>query len=281
MKNILSPRSPRKAFTLIELLVVIAIIAILAAMLLPALSSAKARAIRIQCTGNEHQILIAFNIYAVDSRDKIPSLQPNPGSSPVGAWAWDLPDNPAQIMLSSGLTKKALYCPGTAPKFTDKENWNTPGTGWGTCLWNFDPGGKFHIIGYTMTLTGEPYGFAPWDTSKYSNVSYLDPTNQNTTLQSEPIKMGAFMITVPASDRVLIADATLQDTAGTPPTFSFSVVPGGFTQNGQPYPHTSPHMGSKGGKPLGGNVGFKDGHTSWRKFNEMSVRTKSGQAFWW
>jgi len=78
----------RWGFTLIELLVVIAIIAVLAAMLLPALSKAKARATNIYCMNNLKQLQLAWTMYAGDNNDSVPINAPegSPFSPDLSAW---------------------------------------------------------------------------------------------------------------------------------------------------------------------------------------------------
>jgi general secretion pathway protein G len=74
-----------QGFTLVELLVVIATIAILAALLLTALSSAKARADSAVCKSNLRQIGVAISLYETDY-GAYPFPYASPGVHPINAY---------------------------------------------------------------------------------------------------------------------------------------------------------------------------------------------------
>ena len=86
-----------RGFTLVELLVVISIIAMLMSIMMPVLGRARGAGKGIHCLSNLHQLTLAWNLYAMENKDKLCSSNTywNDGVS-SGNWVADgynLPTN--------------------------------------------------------------------------------------------------------------------------------------------------------------------------------------------
>ena len=230
-----------EGFTLVELLVVVAVVALLVLLQLPALARVTRQNKVAQCADNLGQFTAALHVYGNEFNDQLPILY-------FASWPWDLSWQGGLLLNQFGAPQQVMFCPGTAPRFTDADNRRLYAN-----YFNF----ASHITGYANT-------FQPYE-------SNLNPTNVNTTLVQQPISFGTSLF--PPAKRVLLADATIGDRG------NFMNIDGGFFSGGRLKNHLTAHL--NGNIPAGGNLGMLDGHVEWRKFQDMQVRTTTGPSFWW
>jgi len=112
----------REGFTLIELLVVVAIIAILAAMLLPALSKAKAEAMTTICLNAQKQLALAWLQYGNDNKDRLINMARPDWNQGIAAWLYN-DYNPAPVHIPAGTSPQQAHILQVQADFQQAQFW--------------------------------------------------------------------------------------------------------------------------------------------------------------
>lgn len=229
------------AFTLIELLVVIAIIAILAALILPVLSAAQRKAVRIGCLNNLRQAGLYTQIYTDENNETFPIANVDT----YNIW-WG-----SEICGNATNLQQAFH----DPALQGQVSYN--GTTW-TWAFNFNLV-SYGYNSYFLDCSANPAGTDPVTIGSYvygsilgfKRTRILHPTDCLVFGDKQP-KPNDSAAPLTASGSLWWAKACMDPASATGPNAQFEGI------------DTRRHNAGKWGGGLG-NISFADGHSESRK----------------
>jgi len=231
------------AFTLIELLVVVAVIAIMAALLLPALSRAKAAGKSARCKSNVRQLSLGLTMYVADFR-RYPvyiNVAPNLAS-------WTMWPDYIQPYTAAFYTNDVYRCPA----YMGLTVQDTPGGEMGPGCW-----GSYAYSSAVELMLGQSF---PWD-------QLLGGSNGGATPESAVRK---------PCDMYALADARQANDAppytGTP--FGISWLNNQRFASGLIEVLPGAHSGTF-------NIGFCDAHVEGVKRAKLFEKSDTWSRRWW
>jgi prepilin-type N-terminal cleavage/methylation domain-containing protein/prepilin-type processing-associated H-X9-DG protein len=262
----------KKAFTLIELLVVIAIIALLLSIVMPALRTAKEQTRVKVCASQIRQQCLALLMYAQENDETMPTMTWGGGEC-----LWDVSYFTTDVVIASGAHRKVFRCPSNNIDTNENKYWR---------YWE-------NVLGVDVDSTPEPTDIDKrqqyWRVISYCYLTETDSGRGDIWAPSDP---GATkvpdvsrefidqitQIRLPASHMEVVTDSVIEY----PNTPDIWIIPDEYAD----WAMGTNHMGKRGDprEPTGGNIGFLDGHVTWRHFEDMYQRYKppwQNVIFWW
>jgi len=274
----------QKGFTLIELLVVIAVIALLLSVLLPALGRAKQLALRVVCASNIRLQCEGTLLYAHDNDTYVPT-------SNAGYWLWDMSFWSTNAISPHGGfdDNEIFFCPANKMKKADdarfwQYSWLLPGPyTQPVVLRNEDTLRADQQRTYYRVLP-YVYNFDKYDSAGVSQFENMNLENGRPLWKFTIRKLSQ----VPSTgSKWMIMDAVISDQNN---WNFFNITTGGIVDlsggtlvdNSNHKSRQTIHDGTnEGPAPDGANMGYADGHVSWKRFDDMSHQITWGQWFWW